>query len=127
MQTIDIDSWPRRDIYKFYSGLDYPHFNICAEQLEHVFYNVVTPDQYPLSLNALRNGCNQKSNRDPVLDLGEAEDVLYVSNPANFEPAINKDNVLIIAGMGDNFVPPDQPAEPDQTLSRTAGDLFRRR
>ena len=31
MQTIDIDSWPRRDIYKFYSGLDYPHFNICAE------------------------------------------------------------------------------------------------
>lgn len=23
------------------------HFNICAQQLEHVFYNVVTPDQYP--------------------------------------------------------------------------------
>lgn len=34
---------------------------------------VTTPDQYPLSLNALRNGCNQKSNRDPVLDLEEAE------------------------------------------------------
>ena len=30
-----------------------------------------TPDQYPLSLNALRNGCNQKSNRDPVMDLDE--------------------------------------------------------
>ena len=27
-----------------------------------------TPDQYPLSLNALLTGCNQKSNRDPVID-----------------------------------------------------------
>jgi uncharacterized protein YceH (UPF0502 family) len=32
---------------------------------------ITTPDQYPLSLNALANGCNQKSNRDPVLDLDE--------------------------------------------------------
>jgi uncharacterized protein YceH (UPF0502 family) len=30
-----------------------------------------TPDQYPLSLNALTNACNQKSNRDPVLELDE--------------------------------------------------------
>ena len=34
---------------------------------------VTTPDQYPLSLNALTNACNQKSNRDPVLALGETE------------------------------------------------------
>lgn len=32
-----------------------------------------TPDQYPLSLNALMNGCNQKSNREPVLTLSEAD------------------------------------------------------
>lgn len=32
-----------------------------------------TPDQYPLTLNALTNGCNQKSNRNPVVDYGEAE------------------------------------------------------
>jgi uncharacterized protein YceH (UPF0502 family) len=32
---------------------------------------ITTPDQYPLSLNALVNACNQKSNRDPVLDLDE--------------------------------------------------------
>lgn len=32
-----------------------------------------TPDQYPLSLNALTNACNQKSNRDPVMSLSEAE------------------------------------------------------
>ena len=33
---------------------------------------ITTPDQYPLSLNALVNACNQKSNRDPVLELSEA-------------------------------------------------------
>jgi uncharacterized protein YceH (UPF0502 family) len=32
---------------------------------------ITTPDQYPLSLNALTNACNQKSNRDPVLALDE--------------------------------------------------------
>jgi uncharacterized protein YceH (UPF0502 family) len=30
---------------------------------------VLTPDQYPLTLNALVNACNQKSSRDPVLSL----------------------------------------------------------
>jgi uncharacterized protein len=30
-----------------------------------------TPDQYPLSLNALRLACNQSTNRDPVVDLDE--------------------------------------------------------
>jgi len=34
---------------------------------------VATPDQYPLSLNALTNACNQKSNRDPVLRVDERE------------------------------------------------------
>ena len=32
---------------------------------------ITTPDQYPLSLNALTNACNQKTNRDPVLELDE--------------------------------------------------------
>src|SRR5476649_1435964 len=30
---------------------------------------ITTPDQYPLSLNALTNACNQKTNREPVLEL----------------------------------------------------------
>ena len=30
-----------------------------------------TPDQYPLSLNALRLACNQSTNRDPVVDYDE--------------------------------------------------------
>lgn len=31
------------------------------------------PDSYPLSANALTAGCNQKTARDPVMDVGEAE------------------------------------------------------
>ena len=32
---------------------------------------ITTPDYYPLSLNALVNACNQKSNREPVMNLEE--------------------------------------------------------
>jgi uncharacterized protein len=32
-----------------------------------------SPDAYPMSVNAITTGCNQKSNRDPVLDLDEDE------------------------------------------------------
>ena len=34
---------------------------------------IATPENYPLSLNALVNACNQRSSRDPVLDLTEDE------------------------------------------------------
>jgi uncharacterized protein len=34
---------------------------------------ITTPDQYPLSLNALVNACNQKSNREPFMQLEESE------------------------------------------------------
>ncbi len=34
--------------------------------------SLTTPEQYPLSLNALTNACNQKSNREPVLELAES-------------------------------------------------------
>ncbi|MGL4639795.1 MAG: DUF480 domain-containing protein, partial [Shewanella sp.] len=34
---------------------------------------VTTPEQYPLSLNALTLACNQKTSRDPVLELTEAQ------------------------------------------------------
>ncbi|MCP3892415.1 MAG: DUF480 domain-containing protein [Desulfobulbaceae bacterium] len=37
---------------------------------------MATPDHYPLSLNALKNACNQKSNRNPVVSFDE-ETVLY--------------------------------------------------
>jgi uncharacterized protein YceH (UPF0502 family) len=34
---------------------------------------ITTPEYYPLSLNALVNACNQKSNREPVMQLSEAD------------------------------------------------------
>lgn len=34
---------------------------------------LTTPDYYPMSLNGLKNACNQKSNRDPVMDMSEEE------------------------------------------------------
>ncbi len=34
---------------------------------------LATPEYYPLTLNALTTACNQKSNRDPVMQLEEAE------------------------------------------------------
>jgi uncharacterized protein YceH (UPF0502 family) len=46
--------------------------------------SLTTPEQYPLSLNALTNACNQKSNREPVLELAEttvkdtADDLIQV-------------------------------------------------
>lgn len=39
----------------------------CLIEKQHT-----TPEQYPLSLNSLTNACNQKSSRDPVLELDEA-------------------------------------------------------
>ncbi len=41
---------------------------ILACMIEKAF---TTPDYYPLTLNALTNACNQKSNRNPVLSLDE--------------------------------------------------------
>ena len=42
--------------------------------------SIVTPDQYPLTLNALTNACNQKSARQPVMSLqpGEVQHVVRV-------------------------------------------------
>ncbi len=35
--------------------------------------SVVTPDQYPMTLNALTNACNQKSSRNPVMAMTRGE------------------------------------------------------
>ncbi len=35
--------------------------------------SITTPDQYPLTLNALTSACNQKSSRDPVMSLTQGE------------------------------------------------------
>ena len=50
---------------------------------------ITTPDYYPLSLNALINACNQKSNRDPEMHLDEeaVRDALHSLNEKNLAAA----------------------------------------
>lgn len=55
---------------------------------------ITTPDQYPLSLNALANACNQKSNREPVLNLDER------TVQENVEGLVKKHLVLEKSGFG---------------------------
>lgn len=56
--------------------------------------SITTPDQYPLSLNALTLACNQKSNRDPLLDLSDS-DVQWV-----VDALARKHHVMEKSGFG---------------------------
>ena len=47
--------------------------------------SITTPDYYPLTLNALTAACNQKSNRDPALDLDEKAVVRALDSLRNKE------------------------------------------
>ncbi|NNK96140.1 MAG: YceH family protein [Desulfobacterales bacterium] len=53
---------------------------------------MATPDYYPLTLNALVNACNQKSNRNPVVSFDE-EIVLYGLNGLKESKMIRQSNV----------------------------------
>ncbi len=53
-----------------------------------------TPDYYPLTLNALTNACNQKSNRNPVMSLDEHE------VEQALELLLKKDIVYLFFGSG---------------------------
>ena len=57
-------------------ALDFDEVRVLGALLEK---EVTTPEYYPLSVNALLNACNQKSNRDPVVHFDEetVERVLY--------------------------------------------------
>lgn len=54
---------------------------------------LTTPEYYPLSLNALVNACNQKSNRDPVTSLEESE-VIRALDSLRFK------QFALLSGMG---------------------------
>ncbi len=51
-----------------------------------------TPEYYPLTLNALKNACNQKSNREPVVNYSE-EDIAYI-----LDSLFNKKMVFKVSG-----------------------------
>src|SRR5262245_49978490 len=51
---------------------------------------ITTPDQYPLSLNALVNACNQKSNREPLMQLDEPTVKFVVDSLARRHMVVEK-------------------------------------
>ncbi|MEA2080260.1 MAG: DUF480 domain-containing protein [Pseudomonadota bacterium] len=59
---------------------------------------ITTPDQYPLSLNALSGACNQKSNREPVMALDES------TVQQTLDELIKKRLVLDKSGFGSRVV-----------------------
>jgi uncharacterized protein len=82
---------------------DFAAVNILLNEIEvRVLGSLVekestTPDYYPLSLNALINACNQKSNRDPEMHLDEeaVRDALH---------SLNEKNLAAAAGGADSRV-----------------------
>jgi len=74
--------------------------------------SVITPDAYPLTLNALTNACNQKSSREPVMSLTQGEvqrtvRELYakhlVSIEENFKSGVEKYTQRFCNGRLDEF------------------------
>jgi uncharacterized protein YceH (UPF0502 family) len=56
---------------------------------------IATPEGYPLSLNALVNACNQRSSRDPVLELNDDEvrQALHTLEDENFISTVHDSRV----------------------------------
>jgi uncharacterized protein YceH (UPF0502 family) len=54
---------------------EWPPLNMSERRILGVLVekSKTTPDVYPMSINALVSGCNQKSNRDPILDLNDVD------------------------------------------------------
>ena len=71
--------------------LDAVEIRVLGSLLEK---EVTTPEYYPLSLNALVNACNQKSNRDPVMDIDQAMAELAL------ESLREKGLLLTVSGAG---------------------------
>ena len=61
MSTDSVESWP------VLSALERRILGVLIEKQK------TTPDTYPMSINALATGCNQKSNRDPVMNVDETD------------------------------------------------------
>jgi uncharacterized protein YceH (UPF0502 family) len=76
-------------------NLDPEEVRVLGSLLEK---EITTPEYYPLSLNALVNACNQKSNRDPVVHFDEetVERVVFILR--------DKGLLLNITGAGSRVV-----------------------
>src|SRR6478609_5625251 len=81
---------------------------------------ITTPDQYPLSLNALINACNQKSNREPFMQLDEPTVKFVVDGLGRRHMVVEK------SGFGSRIFTPQETAIMCELLLRgpqTPGEL----
>ena len=63
-----------------------------------------TPEYYPLSVNALMNACNQKSNRDPVMSLTEADVMLALDELRGAGLAVRSADGGRVSRYGHNLI-----------------------
>lgn len=63
---------------------------------------VTTPEQYPLSINGVVTACNQKTNREPVMNLGEhdVQDVL--------DALVKRHYLRTVSGFGNRVIKYEQ-------------------
>ena len=64
---------------------------------------ITTPEYYPLSLNALRNACNQTSNRDPIVAYDEMT-VADALETLKQKDMISQDNISRVPKFGERFL-----------------------
>src|SRR5438093_2991378 len=80
------------------SGTSWPALDVRERRVLGVLVEKAktTPDVYPLSLNALVAGCNQKSNREPLLNMTEddAEEALTNSQKQGLAVKITGGRVI---------------------------------
>ncbi len=88
------------------------------------------PDTYPLSLNALSSGCNQKNNRDPVLNVSDSEILAAVDELKHRSMVIESSGTRVMRysqNVGRVLRVPDQSVALLATLMlrgpQTAGEL----
>jgi len=68
---------------------------------------MATPDYYPLSLNSLVNACNQKSNREPVVDYDETT-VVRALDSLKEKGLVRQSNVSRVPKYEQNFTGPNK-------------------
>jgi uncharacterized protein YceH (UPF0502 family) len=84
--------------------LDATEVRVLGSLLEK---EMATPDYYPLSLNSLTNACNQKSNRDPVVDYDETT-VVRALDGLKEKGLARQSNVSRVPKYEQNFTGPNK-------------------
>jgi uncharacterized protein len=131
MQYTGALHWPQ--VFTLNTRLTPEEARVLGSLLEKA---VTTPDQYPLTLNALVNACNQKSSREPVMSLTsgavqrttrQLQDKFLLKTHDNFKSGVEKyEQRFCNTTLSENQLPPPEYAIICLLLLRgpqTAGEI----